>query len=152
MLILVSLKSAPLADEYRGPILLEGQASAEFFNQVLRTNLGHAQENLGSGMENTQLMRRNPLKDLYGRRILPEFITITDDPLAKNFKGQPLFGGYKTDDDGVPAQKVVLVDKGILKAFCTSRMPTLYSDHSNGHSINGVGRSKMFYHRFQQSI
>ncbi len=44
---LISLKSAPLADEYRGPILLEGQAAAEFFNQILRPNLGHAQENLG---------------------------------------------------------------------------------------------------------
>jgi len=142
---LVKLKSAPLADEYRGPILLEGQASAEFFNQVLRSNLGHAQENLASGLENAHSARRNPLKELYGRRILPEFITITDDPMAKTFKGQTLFGGYKVDDDGVQPQKIVLVDKGILKTFCTSRTPTLHTDHSNGHSVNGVGESNILF-------
>ena len=142
---LISLKSAPLADEYRGPILLEGQASGEFFNQVLRPNLGHAQENLGSGIESSQPARRNPLKDLYGRRILPEFISISDDPAAKDFKNQSLFGGYKIDDDGMPAQKVLLVDKGILKTFCTSRAPTLYTNHSNGHSVNGVGEANILF-------
>jgi len=141
---LMRLKSAPLAAEYRGPILLEGQASAEFINQLLRYHLGHAQEVL-SNTDNTAATRHNQFKDLVGQAILPPFISIIDDPLSERYHNQPLVGGHKIDEDGVPGQKVLLVDKGILKTFCTSRTPTLYTKHSNGHSIAGIGEASTLY-------
>jgi TldD protein len=66
-------------------------------------------------------------------------LTVVDDPTMTNFNGTPIVGGYKFDDDGVPAQKVTLVDNGTLKAFCQSRIPTRQSAKSNGHSMGGHG-------------
>lgn len=141
---LVSLQSAKLATEYRGPILLEGQAASEFISQSLRPNFGNAQETLGN--KNSAFMfRRNQLKDQLGKRILPPFITIVDDPLAQDYKGTPLHGNYKIDDDGVRAQKIVLVDKGVLSTFCMSRIPTTAIKHSNGHSVHGVGETSILF-------
>jgi hypothetical protein len=56
-----------------------------------------------------------------------------DDPLAKDFKGTPLIGGYAIDEEGVPAQKVTLVENGKLKDLLMSRRPGPDFDKSNGH-------------------
>ncbi len=124
---------AKKGEEYCGPVVFEGQAAAELFSQVLAPNFGLAEDYIPSESW------RNPLKSVVGRRILPNYISVTDDPLANDYKGTPLFGGYKFDDDGVPAQKVNIVENGVLKAFCQSRIPTKNSAHSNGHSVSGHG-------------
>jgi hypothetical protein len=148
---LAALKSAPLAKEYRGPILLEGQASAEFANELLRYNFGHAQETLSSS-ENSSSTKQNPLKNLVGQSIMPPFLTVIDDPLTDKFHGQTIVGKYKIDEDGIPSQKVVLVDKGILNTFCTSRTPTPYSQKSNGHSFNGLGEASVLYFNSEKQL
>ncbi len=48
-------------------------------------------------------------------------------------------GAYKIDDEGVPAQRIDLVQNGLLKAFCQSRIPTRHFNRSNGHSLGGHG-------------
>jgi hypothetical protein len=142
---LTQLKSAKLADNYSGPILFEGQSAAELFNQLLRGDLGASQEKLDS--ENNSFFARtsDQLKNSLGRRILPTFISITDDPLTQEFKSIRLVGGYKIDDDGIPAQKIVLIDKGILRTLCMSRIPTTDIKHSNGHSVYGIGETSILY-------
>jgi len=74
-----------------------------------------------------------------GRKVLPKFVDVLDDPSAKDAAGTPLIGSYKFDDEGVPARRVTLVDNGILKGFCQSRIPIKNSEHSNGHSLDGHG-------------
>ena len=64
---------------------------------------------------------------------------MTSDPTAKEFNGTPLLGSYEVDEDGVRAQKVDLIEKGVLKTFCMSRIPTRHIKKSNGHGQNGVG-------------
>jgi len=71
--------------------------------------------------------------------VLPGFLSVTSDPTAKDFRGAPLVGGYEVDDDGVPGQRVQLVEKGKLRNFCMSRIPTRKFKKSNGHSRNGRG-------------
>jgi len=130
---LVDLRRAPLAEEYCGPVLFEGQGGAEFFATVFAPNLGFAEEYVGSDHW------RNPLKNVVGRKVLPKFVDVLDDPSAKDAAGTPLIGSYKFDDEGVPARRVTLVDNGILKGFCQSRIPIKNSEHSNGHSLDGHG-------------
>ena len=36
-------------------------------------------------------------------------------PPRKDYKGTPLIGGYAIDEEGVPAEKVTIVDNGKLK-------------------------------------
>lgn len=125
-----STKSVEL--DYSGPILLEGQAAAEFFVQVLvphLVNIDIPPSTSGSGFP-----RKNPLSRKLGRRILPKFINISDDPLATEYKDKPLIGGYVLDSDGVKAKKLNLVEHGILKTLCASRMPSRKIKNSNGHA------------------
>ncbi|MFX5972507.1 metallopeptidase TldD-related protein, partial [Acinetobacter baumannii] len=67
----------------------------------------------------------------------------TDDPFLTSAEGKELTGGWKIDGDGIPAQKLTLVDHGVLKAFCTSRVPIRNQPHSNGHSVLGVGTNSI---------
>jgi predicted Zn-dependent protease len=142
---LTSLARAPLAEEYRGPVLLEGQAASEFFAQTLAPSLGNAHEPVGQDNPMMAMMSNNGqggnlLKEKVGKKVLPAFVSVLDDPGAREFGGVSLLGGYEIDEDGVKAQKVSLVEKGTLKTFCMARIPARAVARSNGHSKGGVGK------------
>lgn len=130
--------AAPVVEDYSGPILFEGPAAGEFFAQTLAKNLTNPIEPLiGSSMAN--LFRgNNPFKEKIGSRILPTFVSVIDDPLATEYKGSKLFGTLPIDHEGVRAEKVTLVDKGILKTFCSTRTPSRFVKVSNGHARSGA--------------
>jgi len=44
-----------------------------------------------------------------------------------------VFGSYRVDDEGVPAQRVSLIEKGVLKSLLMSRTPRKEITKSNGH-------------------
>jgi len=127
-----NLAAAPAGEDYYGPVLFEDQGAAEFLANQLAPSFGLVEEFRNSHW-------RHPLKGAVGRKILPKFLNVIDDPLATEFNGTPLIGGYKFDDEGVRAQKVSLVENGVLKGFCYARTPTKYSQESNGHSMGGCG-------------
>lgn len=129
----VSAQKAPQAEEYCGPVLFEGQAAAQLFSQVMAPNFCFAEDYIG------EEDFRNPLKNAVGRKILPKNMTVIDDPQAKDAAGNLLYGTFKFDDEGMPAKQLTLVDNGILKGFCQSRLPTKKNPHSNGHSVGGHG-------------
>lgn len=120
------LSVAPIVDDYRGPIIFEGQAAAEFFHQLVDPRVVASSSQL-----------RSPGGEKLGIRLLPKFIDVVDDPKAKEYKGQILYGTYEVDDEGVEGQKITLVDKGILKTLCIGRTPTRTIKQSNGHARNG---------------
>jgi hypothetical protein len=68
-----------------------------------------------------------------GQRVLPLTVNLTDDPSAEEFQGRDLIASYQVDQDGVSAQKVALVQEGLLKELLMSRRPGPDLDHSNGH-------------------
>jgi len=134
---IMTLRAAPTIEDYDGPVLFEEQAAAEFLEQMLCDNLGSQVDSLSA---DTVSQSSKPFAEKIGKKILPRQLTVTDDPYAREYNGAPLFGGYHFDVQGVRAKRVVLVAKGVLKALCTDRSPTKYSQHSNGHS-NGYGGS-----------
>jgi len=134
------LTDAKPIEDYRGPILFEKQAAAELFAQALAprlTNKVQGVSALGSRFEATN--------DKIGRRILPHFLTVIDDPTAREYKGQQLKGGYNVDDEGVKAQKVTLVENGYLKTFCSGRTPSRDVKQSNGHWIDGAAATTQLF-------
>jgi hypothetical protein len=68
--------------------------------------------------------------DRIGARVLPDFLTVTDNPAAREFQSHPLFGGYDIDDDGVMPHPTVLIDKGILKTLVHTRALIPGTTHS----------------------
>jgi hypothetical protein len=137
---LEKLRSATLLVHYNGPVLFEGQAAAELFSQVigpavlaLRRPVSDAPqfEMLSSQME-------NPFQDRIGGHVLPDFLSVADDPNLRQYQNNPLLGGSHVDDDGVPTQRTVLVMNGTLKTMLATRDPIAGIAHSTG-SHHGVG-------------
>jgi len=128
---IAALQKAPLVEPFAGPTLLTGRAVAVFFHEVLGHRLeGFRQKDASEGQTFTSKI---------GQPILPDFITVRDDPTTKEVNGEVLLGYYPFDDEGVPAQNVTLVDHGILKNFLMSRSPLINFPHSNGHGRRQLG-------------
>ena len=126
-----ALDKAPLIDPYAGPALLTGRAAAVFFHEVF----GHRAE----GFRQKEINEGQTFTSKIGQQILPDFLSIKDDPTEKALGGQMLLGYYPYDDEGVPAQDVPLVDQGVLKTFLMSRSPLVNIPHSNGHGRRQLG-------------
>ncbi len=126
------MKNCEIQESYKGPVLIASPASGVFFHEILGHRLeGHRQRSRIEG---------EIFKEKLGERILPEFLNVYDAPDLKYFKDFPLSGFYKFDEEGIRAQRVNLIEKGILKKFLLSRRPLLNFKNSNGH-----GRASPFY-------
>ena len=128
---LKALRAAPVIDPFTGPAILSGRASGVFFHEIFGHRVeGHRQKSESEGQTFTKKVNQ---------AILPDFISVIDDPTAERFTGVDLNGYYKFDDDGVLAQKVTVVDKGVLKNFLMSRSPVSGFETSNGHGRKAPG-------------
>jgi predicted Zn-dependent protease len=128
---LEGLVAAPINDPTVGPALLTGRAAAVFFHEVFGHRAeGHRQKDVTEGQTFSKKV---------GEQILPEFLSITDDTTMKKLGTQDLLGYYQFDDEGVPAQRVALVDHGVLKNFEMSRSPLADFPRSNGHGRRQLG-------------
>lgn len=130
---LARLRQAPRFDQYNGPVLLENQAAVEAFNLVFAPRLVATRRPISSNpaFERAASAQENPFLDQIGGRVLPPFMSATDDP-TRIMYGTAFLGGYKVDDDGVPARATLLVERGILKALLNTRVPARGVPQSTG--------------------
>ena len=126
-----ALRAAPVIEPYTGPAILSGRASGVFFHEIFGHRIeGHRQKNESEGQTFTKNVNQP---------VLPDFISVIDDPTAERIGGFDLNGHYAFDDDGIPARKVNVVEKGILKNFLMSRSPISGFENSNGHGRKAPG-------------
>jgi len=126
-----ALKNAPLAEPYNGPALLSGRAAAVFFHEVLGHRVeGQRQRGLEEGQTFTKKINE---------KILPEFLSVTDDPTLRALDGTELSGWYRYDSEGIPASRVEVVKDGVLKNFLMGRLPVKNFSNSNGHGRAQAG-------------
>jgi len=71
--------------------------------------------------------------------VLPKFRSVADDPTIHEVANVKLAGSYDYDNEGSPAQRVEVIQNGVLKNFLMSRMPIKDFEHSNGHGRNQPG-------------
>ena len=130
-----ALTKAPAAEEYSGPVLFEQEAAAQLMANVLTDAIRLVRKPLAPpGANNPGAeMVESVWATRVGAKVAPDWMTITDDPAEQQFEGTTLAGQYRVDDEGVPAQRVMLVDKGVLKGFLFSRLPIREFATSNGH-------------------
>jgi TldD protein len=125
------LVKAPINEPTVGPALLTGRAAAVFFHEVFGHRAeGHRQKDITEGQTFAAKV---------GEQIFPDFLSVVDDTTRKKLGNEDLLGYYQFDDEGVPAQKVTLVDRGVLKNFEMSRSPLVGFPHSNGHGRRQLG-------------
>ncbi len=122
---LEALRNAPAIDPYTGPVLLAPEATGVLFHEAI----GHRLE----GERQDDDKEGQTFKGQIGKRVLPSFLTVVDDPTLASEGKFSLNGAYAYDDQGVAAQRTVLVDHGVLRSFLLSRKPVLPFTRSNGH-------------------
>jgi predicted Zn-dependent protease len=120
-----ALRRAPTLDPYTGPAILLPEATGVLFHEVIGHRLEG--ERFGSDEEG------QTFKGQLGQRIIPEFLDVVDDPTTPRLGAKALNGFYRFDDEGVAAQAVTLIAKGVLRAVLLSRKPTSAADVPNGH-------------------
>jgi predicted Zn-dependent protease len=131
-----SLREAPIVDEeYRGPVLFSADAATDMFAELVVPNIlgrrpapGRPSRTIGA------------FASSWHARVLPNFISVVDDPTVESLAGHGLSGSYKVDDEGVPAAPVTVVDNGTLTNYLIGRVPIRDFPASNGHgraSANG---------------
>ena len=137
---LEKLRSATLVDHYNGPVLFEGQAAAELFSQVIAPALLAGRLPLSDtpqfGLFSASL--ENPYQDRLGGRVLPDFLSVADDPTLSRYQDEPLLGASRVDDDGVPTRRTVLVENGTLSTLLATRDPIAGVTQSTGSRRGGT--------------
>jgi TldD protein len=129
---LEELRKAPETEPFNGPAILSGRAAAVFFHEVL----GHRLEGQRQrGDEEGQTFTKEVNKP-----VLPSFLSVADDPTRTRFGDTWLSGSYKYDDEGQKAERVDLIQDGVLKTFLMSRLPIASFSNSNGHGRAQTGR------------
>ena len=131
---LTRLRQAPVAELYNGPVLFEGHAAAELFNELFAPRLVASRRPIAGNpmMEQFAARAETPFLDQIGGRVLPTFLSAVDNPTLTSFEGH-FIGGYHVDDDAVPARETRLVDHGILKTLLSTRVPVRGIAHSSGN-------------------
>jgi predicted Zn-dependent protease len=137
------LQSAPVAKEYNGPVLFEEQAAGEMVARFFAAHLPAEPRIISDNDQITQSMRGQQqdgvsLLNKIGAHVMPDFLTLIDDPTTSQQDGKSLWGAYKVDEEGTPAQKKVVVENGILKTLLTSRAPVRGILQSTGN-LRGAG-------------
>lgn len=130
---LTALASAPLGEEYTGPVLFAGEAAGQLFAEVLGRNLVALRRPVMPPGRSIPF-RGSELEGRLGVRVLPEWMDVVDDPTQAEWHGRPLFGYYRVDMEGVVPTPVVLVEKGVLKSFLLTRQPIRGFQASNGRA------------------
>lgn len=131
---LAELRQAPLVeDEYHGPLLFSADAATDTLRTLLAASVVATRPALG-----TEARTNGAFASSYHARVMPDFMSVVDDPSLKAFDGKALLGAYAMDDEGVPAQAVKLVEAGRLDNYLIGRQPIRDFPQSNGHGRSGI--------------
>lgn len=127
---LKELREAPVAEEeYRGPVLFSADAATTVFSDLVGENILGRKPELGKNARTTGAFIAS-----YKSRVLPDFLSVISDPTLSTYAGEALLGHYEIDDEGVPAQKVSVIEKGTLVNYLVGREPIRDFPTSNGHA------------------
>ena len=107
------------------PIIMANQFGGVIFHEAC----GHL-------LETTQIERQStPFIDKKGEKIAHENLTAWDEGLSEN-----AFGSIDMDDEGMPPQRTLLIENGILKNFLADRAGAMRT----GHPRTGSGRRQSY--------
>ncbi len=132
---LLAIADAPtFDDEYVGPVIFEDHAAVDIFRYLL---LPQIEGTPGEIPFDTWLGDIGDADDpvRLGRRVLPLGWSSVDDPMRD--PEHP--SSFEYDLEGTPAERVDLIQDGIVRQVLMSRIPRLGTSGSNGHARGMIG-------------
>jgi hypothetical protein len=130
---LSALRTAPIVDDYAGPIVFDDVAAPVLVRALLVDELAGTpavkSDHAGAQADASALAGK------VGQRVLPAGTTVVDDPTLKRLGTFALAGAARFDDEGVPAAKVSVIENGVFQRFLMSRIPRKGFPQSNGHGV-----------------
>jgi len=132
---LEAMVAAEPLDEYAGPVLFSDFSAAQFTSQLFMEQLSPTKTPI---VTEDWMKERIPDPKLAGRlnrRVLPEFVAVSDLPTQKEWRGHRLAGYRIVDDEAVRTDDLTLVQDGRLVTLPMGRQPTKKLPDSNGHSL-----------------
>ncbi|PYU84088.1 MAG: peptidase U62 [Acidobacteria bacterium] len=131
----VGVQQAPIVEEeYRGPVLFAADAVNDIVASLIGQNVLGQKPQLGKPNRTTGAFATS-----YKTRVLPNFLSVVDDPTLKDFQGKSLVGSYAVDSEGVKAQAVDTIENGMLTNYLLGRQPIRDFSTSNGHGRAAPG-------------
>jgi TldD protein len=132
---LVAMRTAPVATSGAGAVLFEGLAATQLVKQLLGDQIAGTPPPKTAQAGSDEGNDQSALAGKLGQKVASAIVNAVDDPaIATGPGGAPVFGAYKIDDEGVPAQRVSVIEHGVLKSLLMSRTPRREIAHSNGHA------------------
>ncbi|MCK6510284.1 metallopeptidase TldD-related protein [Myxococcota bacterium] len=128
---IVDLSKAPEAEPIEAPAILLNDVAGVLFHEALGHRL-EAQRMLSESDGRT-------FRSKIGKKIIPSFLSVLDDPTLRRWQDTPLNGHYLVDEQGVRSQPVPLIKEGVLQNFLLSRKPIDQFKRSNGHGRGVFG-------------
>jgi hypothetical protein len=131
---LLAARSAPVGEDFTGPVLIEGQAAPALFAQTFVPNFLSLRAAEADGMlAGISRPGASTFLTRIGSRVMPEPFSVKDTPSLQTLGQTSVPGSYAVDEEGVPAKDVTLVQDGKLLTLLTSRTPQKGLLQSNGH-------------------
>jgi len=126
---LMASRDGQRLSSFSGPALLMPQPAGLLFHEAI----GHRLE----GSRLLSLSEGHTFRNHEDKKVLKLPITVRDNPCLKSWNDIGCIGSYDFDDEGTESQDTLLIDKGILKEFLTTRaqIPTR-KFRPNGHARN----------------
>ncbi len=95
-------------------------------------------EAVGHGLEGDHVAKRSSVyAERLGDSVAAEVVTLIDDATVPGHRGS-----FRVDDEGVPAQRTALVERGVLRGFLTDRRRACQLSAP----LTGNGRRQSFQH------
>ncbi len=124
----VMMLTARKAPAGRMPVVLSSEAGGTMIHEAIGHGLEADLAQSGLSVYSNRI----------GDRIASSLITVLDDATIAGKRGS-----FRFDDEGVDAEKTVLVDKGTLKTFMYDRLTAM----KDGSRSTGNGRRESYKHR-----
>lgn len=130
---LTALTKAPVGQPYVGPVLFEPRAAAQLAGEILGTHLCASRRPVAEPGRALPLMS-GEFEARLNSRVMPDWLSVTDDPGQTEWEGQALAGHYEVDLEGVRPQALRVIENGELKTLLTGRQPVRGVPGSNGRA------------------
>ena len=142
---LLAARTAPLADEYSGPVLFMHEAAGELFSQGFANLLAATKLPLSDSPQANAMLGRtmeNPFMGKINMKVAASFLSLKDVPTMKNTTRNRFWDPTEWTTEGVRGCDVSLIENGMLKNLLSSRAPVKGAEQSNGHARAGGDSSQ----------